>query len=98
MGHGDSSEHPTQADGLSNPPEEAASHQTYLAFSLGGHLLEARAWRLWHPMQFHLTPRKRLSKTYWSSWKPPTRWLSSPALERSEEHTSELQSRRDLVC
>src|SRR6266576_6985546 len=25
-------------------------------------------------------------------------WLSAPRKKRSEEHTSELQSRRDLVC
>src|SRR5690606_41626967 len=29
---------------------------------------------------------------------PPLRVLSSPAPRRSEEHTSELQSRENLVC
>src|SRR6266851_1602002 len=29
---------------------------------------------------------------------PPSRWVTSSRCERSEEHTSELQSHHDLVC
>src|SRR6202046_5968224 len=36
----------------------------------------------------------RCPRTWWRSW----RWGWRPRLCRSEEHTSELQSRFDLVC
>src|SRR3712207_7426845 len=38
---------------------------------------------------------------FWSGWKGPGNWgwgQLSPAQQRSEEHTSELQSRQYLVC
>src|SRR5436309_5469106 len=39
---------------------------------------------------------RRLSRARRSS--PPRPWLSRPRASRSEEHTSELQSRENLVC
>src|SRR6266496_6864970 len=49
----------------------------------------------------NLPPRDRLARSYPSSNSGP--WLHSDSRghksgARSEEHTSELQSRRDLVC
>src|SRR6266403_4221216 len=42
------------------------------------------------------------SRTFRSTFSSSLRWarpsVSCPACSRSEEHTSELQSRRDLVC
>src|SRR5690349_23714218 len=35
---------------------------------------------------------------YFLSLKAPSKNFSEQAISRSEEHTSELQSRRDLVC
>src|SRR5690349_22199922 len=43
------------------------------------------------PMQSHSSRQKR------SAWRH-TRYSQRPSAVRSEEHTSELQSRRDLVC
>src|SRR5690349_23177102 len=42
------------------------------------------------------SPARRCSAT--SSSSPTNRWSCSAPTPRSEEHTSELQSRRDLVC
>src|SRR5206468_8574315 len=36
--------------------------------------------------------------TYWNPGPAPTRYLLVMTVNRSEEHTSELQSRSDLVC
>src|SRR2546428_5339419 len=45
---------------------------------------------------FRSTP---VCSSFRSTWSPPTRWSSSAKMQRrSEEHTSELQSRSDLVC
>src|SRR5690349_23968893 len=48
-------------------------------------------------------PGPALTSTGTGSWLVPARWTTSTpscpaACWRSEEHTSELQSRRDLVC
>src|SRR5438105_11836904 len=48
-------------------------------------------FRSWRPSGASATPRMGIS---WAG----TRVMSSPAKVRSEEHTSELQSRVDLVC
>src|SRR5438874_7897496 len=38
------------------------------------------------------------SRPSFSFWKPRPSWRKQKLRSRSEEHTSELQSRRDLVC
>src|SRR6266496_5412709 len=50
-------------------------------------------YRHWDTIR-HLTPPAGLTREQW--W-GATKLVRQPAL-RSEEHTSELQSRRDLVC
>src|SRR5690349_22435501 len=41
-------------------------------------------------------PRSAVASRRW--WPATSRAVPSPSRPRSEEHTSELQSRRDLVC
>src|SRR5690606_41890069 len=38
------------------------------------------------------------SANWWTGSRPPARWWSTRSSGRSEEHTSELQSREKLVC
>src|SRR5579871_6981843 len=43
-------------------------------------------------------PHTECPLTYCSGPGPPSPWAQTLMVARSEEHTSELQSRRDLVC
>src|SRR6266496_3307470 len=55
----------------------------------------ARAWTSWHTVGRHPAPRAWIVRTALNtriSW-----WRRRRREVRSEEHTSELQSRRDLV-
>src|SRR5438874_7356999 len=45
-----------------------------------------------------LAPMHVTSAATFGNSNPPTTMIRSDSLARSEEHTSELQSRRDLVC
>src|ERR1039458_10704407 len=46
------------------------------------------------------TPRRRGSRAMWDvrGGSPRQRFMNCPSVRRSEEHTSELQSLRHLVC
>src|SRR5690349_23974192 len=52
------------------------------------------------PTEIYTFPYTTLFRSSWSCFcgGPGTRRSSAPHFARSEEHTSELQSRRDLVC
>src|SRR5438874_7933089 len=56
--------------------------------------VSARKWPMRAPAVNRTTPHRPLSRAHGGGDAAPVR----RGRERSEEHTSELQSRRDLVC
>src|SRR5207249_8443464 len=75
----------------------------YLVFRIAEPFLKALAWAavlvtFFYPMHKRLAKRLSATRASAISTFAVTILLIAPAILRSEEHTSELQSRFDLVC
>src|SRR5699024_10046978 len=73
-------------------------HQMFYAgpWNLAGSILKRR--RTSRQLHRHPPPLLQHNSPHSHSLRPPSRLHWSRSLRRSEEHTSELQSRFDLVC
>src|SRR2546429_5328142 len=72
---------------IRRPPRSTLFPYTTLFRSLIGHMLNSALWRLALVL---MPPEVFISR--------PSSWLKALSRYRSEEHTSELQSRLHLVC
>src|SRR3712207_6983271 len=89
---------------IRRPPRSTLFPYTTLFRSVRGEGVAAdeNAHPRHHTRAFAASPLPRRQRTVWgwwrASWKTPTIAIAALAIQRSEEHTSELQSRQYLVC